>query len=506
MLMKNKVTWVVFFSLLAFQALHSQAPAPSPSHLSEQGLRNFSRGDDGRGGRGRGGGGAIDDVRQLFKTEVPPHDIDVILGRPTRDSVTLSILSYADREAFVEFGPESEPLSKKTSVFPLNAGVPAEIVLSGLKADTACSYRIHSRIRGGPWNPEPAHTFRTQRPPGEAFTFTLQADSHLDYNTEPALYLRCLSNALADRPDFHIDLGDTFMTDKHRFREFAAAQYVAQRYYFGQIAHSIPLFLVLGNHDGESGRWLDGTTNNMALWSNTQRKRYFPDPEPNGFYPGNTHKDPVGGLLQDYYAWQWGDALFIVLDPFWYTTRQRGGDDNWSRSLGREQYDWLKKTLEESGAKYRFVFIHHLVGGNGKDSRGGAEAAPFFEWGGRNPDGTQGFKDKRPGWPMPIHDLLVKNHVNVVFHGHDHLFVKQDLDGIVYQEVPQPGYPRYDNTRSAEEYGYRSGILLPSPGHLRVEVTPERAKVDYVRSVLPSRESGSLTNGAVSASYEIKPR
>ncbi len=50
---------------------------------------------------------------------------------------------------------------------------------------------------------------------------------------------------------------------------------------------------------------------------------------------------------------------------------------------------------------------------------------------------------------MPIHQLLAKHGVQIVFHGHDHLYVKEDLDGIVYHEVPQPGHPRYDNTRSA---------------------------------------------------------
>ena len=46
--------------------------------------------------------------------------------------------------------------------------------------------------------------------------------------------------------------------------------------------------------------------------------------------------------------------------------------------------------------------------------------------------------------------LLVANKVNIVFHGHDHLFVKQDLDGIVYQEVPQPSAARSDATNSAK--------------------------------------------------------
>ena len=37
---------------------------------------------------------------------------------------------------------------------------------------------------------------------------------------------------------------------------------------------------------------------------------------------------------------------------------------------------------------------------------------------------------------------------NIVFHGHDHLFVKEELDGIIYQDVPQPGHPS-GGTRSA---------------------------------------------------------
>ena len=81
------------------------------------------------------------------------------------------------------------------------------------------------------------------------------------------------------------------------------------------------------------------------------------------------------------------------------------------------------------------------MGGATPECRGGAEAAPFYEWGGKNADGTDGFEQNRPGWPAPIHQLLVQHRVTAVFHGHDHLYVKQDLDGIVYQEVPQPGTP-----------------------------------------------------------------
>jgi hypothetical protein len=106
-----------------------------------------------------------------------------------------------------------------------------------------------------------------------------------------------------------------------------------------------------------------------------------------------------------------------------------------------------------------------------------------MEWGGKNADGSEGFKQNRPGWEMPIHQLFVKTGVNIVFHGHDHLFVKEELDGIIYQEVPQPGHPS-GGTRSAEEYGY-TGVILGSSGHVRVTVSEKEAKVDYVRSIVP---------------------
>ena len=114
--------------------------------------------------------------------------------------------------------------------------------------------------------------------------------------------------------------------------------------------------------------------------------------------------------------------------------------------------------------------------GSRSQCRGGAEAAPFFEWGGRDSDGSDGFKRNRPGWPTPIHQLLVQNHVN-----------------IVYQEVPQPGDPR-GNTRSAAEYGYKSGTILGSSGHLRVVVSTSQATVDYIHTDRSTAHSYSIAS------------
>ena len=87
------------------------------------------------------------------------------------------------------------------------------------------------------------------------------------------------------------------------------------------------------------------------------------------------------GQLRDYYALTWGDALFVVIDPYWHSPQtvdnQFGADrdqksqrDLWNVTLGDAQYQWFKQTLETSTAKYKFVFTHHVLG----TGRGGIEA------------------------------------------------------------------------------------------------------------------------------------
>ena len=327
----------------------------------------------------------------------------------------------------------------------------------------------------------------------------------MDDNSNPEVYARTLANAVASRPDFHIDLGDTFMVDKYRpaFRD-AARQYLAQRYYFALLCKSAPLFMALGNHDGEAG-WLgSGAGDSMSAWALGMRKKYFPNPVPDSFYTGNRAAGKITGPLEDYYAWEWGDALFVVLDPFWYTSaRPNQTGSGWSWTLGADQYHWLKQTLERSRARFKFIFIYHLAGGATPEARGGSEAAKYFEWGGYDLSGNYAFKEKRPGWETPIHPLLVQNEVSIVFHGHDHLFAKQNLDGIVYQLVPQPGHRRYDNTRSEQAYGYLNGNILSAPGFMRVTVSADKVTADYIRTYLASDEREGRRNGQIAYSYSI---
>jgi hypothetical protein len=199
-------------------------------------------------------------VSSTFVTEIPEHAGSIVLGRPEKNAVTASLMLNRAAEAVLAWGTDAKALPATGRAVTLKAGEPQEIVLDGLKPDTRYFYELRDAADGKRLLPVSGPgTFHTARPAGSAFTFTVTADSHLDEHTTPAVYQQTLANALADAPDFHFDLGDTSMTEKHKDRGSALKQYLAQRYYLGALGQSAPLFLVLGNHDGEYVRVRCGT-------------------------------------------------------------------------------------------------------------------------------------------------------------------------------------------------------------------------------------------------------
>ena len=458
-----------------------------------------------RGAQEPMGRGGQPPAASTFFLDVPAHPYDIILARPTRNAITVSILAYQDMDGYLTYGTRSGNDDARTPARAFAKGQPVEIVLNGLRADTRYCYQFHARkAADAPYTASPEYTFHTQRAPGSAFTFTMTADAHLDEHTSPAVYCRTLDNIRAEAPDFHLDLGNLFMTDKHARREEAATQYLAQRYYLGQIGVSVPIMLALGVHDGESSKYVDGTPDCLAVWANLLRKQYFPNPLPGDFYTGNTESAAHCGLPEDYYAWEWGDALFVVLDPYRYSLRQRGDGEGWGWSLGQAQYQWLARTLAQSHAPYKFVFIHNLLCGD-QAARGGVEVAGFNEWGGKNADGTDGFAQHRPGWEMPVHALLVRNHVTAVFKAHDNFFARQELDGIVYQMIPQPSFAGDDRIRDLENYGYQRGTFLGNSGHVRVTVADKQVTVEYISTAQPNGATDDPKNGTATCTYAITP-
>lgn len=463
-----------------------------------------------------------------------------LLGRPTNHSITLNVVANSTIDAYVKYGVSSGTYIDSTSSVNQFANQPLEIIIDGLNANAKYYYRLmYSSDGGSSWIERDEHSFHTQRPPGSSFIFTIVSDSHLgQYGgqtaDELALYTQTLQNVAEDNPDLYLDLGDTFAMDPQPLgtgmtEAEADAAYLIQRPYLGQLCHSIPFLFAIGNHENEEGWNFDDIftppDQSLAIVGLEARKKYFPNPIPDDFYTGNEDPLPetIGGDTnrEDYFAWEWGDVLFVVLDPFHYSKtwpsegNTYGGEgqdgeaqgDRWDWTLGIQQYLWFKNVLETSNAKYKFVFSHHVTGGNSPYGRGGIIAAPYFEWGGKNADGTWGFDTERPaseGWDLPIHQMMVANGVSAYFHGHDHMYAYEELDGIVYLECPKPDDAGYD--WQPYSYGYNEGhypnaIQIQNSGHIRVTVSPDQVDVEYVRSYLP----GDGTNKEIAHSFTINP-
>jgi len=400
-------------------------------------------------------------------------DQSVITGRPTDHSVTINVLSPSNAVVCVEYD------SRKTPAQSLNAGIPVEFELTGLKPNTRYTYRVGTQ----------EGAFQTQRTPGTTFTFGVQGDSHPERPGkmfDAGLYAQTLRNAAKDALDFYFLMGDDFSIERLIERNTLSQTtvdrvYADQRQFLSVVG--APLFLVNGNHEQAARCNLDGTATNCAVFAGKARTKFFPLPAPDGFYTGDAEPVEHIGLLRDYYAWTWGDALFVVIDPYWHSpvavdnkagSRGHGKNNRQGGTLGDEQYRWLTKTLTESKARWKFVFSHHVNG----TGRGGIECASRGEWGAK------------------IHPLFVKTGVTIFFQGHDHLFTRQELDGVIYQSCPNPA----DSTYTAfNRDAYRSGDALPNSGHVRVTVAPTKVRVDYVRSFLP----GDGTNGVVAFTYTI---
>ena len=440
---------------------------------------------------------------------------NVLLGSPTNVSIMVSCLTASDAGGgYLSWGTTEQANDGFTSFKYTDAIGPSVFYISGLQADKDYYYQFIFLNQQGEWKSTPINKFHTARPPGAEFTFTIQADSHLDGNSDLATYQLTLANIRRSNSDFHIDLGDTFMTEKFATPltnfvskapdlESVHSRYRYERNNYGSLTSSVPLFLVNGNHDAELGWLLDGGTQNNAIWATLARQKYFLNPGPSNFYSTDTVTDIWTGQRSSWYAWTWGDALFVALDPYWNTLKSPTNDP-WTQTLGTKQYLWLSDTLKNSNAKYKFIFTHNIIGGLIGEMRGGIEAAPYFEWGGKNLDGTDVFSQKRPGWSMPLHQLFVKNAVTAVFHGHDHLYAKQDLDGIVYQEVPQPSAINFSNFNSiASSYGYKNGTILGSSGFIKVTVNSKSVQSQYIRTWLLKDETNQRKNGELADAWLI---
>ena len=376
-----------------------------------------------------------------------------IFGTPAAYSFVIAVSATVKVNVYVEYGYAKSSIAGKTATIAIAQGATSNFTISGLKANSQIFYRVKYALGTSKNFASLTQKIVTTSAAASNSVFAIQADPHMDENSSADVYRGTLKQIVAASPTFLMDLGDIFMVDKlaDKSEKNIRARFELMKGFYQELG-SIPLKICLGNHDGELGY--------SKFNTKSFRKEYFPE--------------QTGDLA--YYSFTGPDQLHVVLDPFTYTTKNPS-QAGWEWTLGKTQYDWLVTTLKNSQERHKFIYIHHLLVGD-QTSRGGVEIAKKNEWGGNNVDGTYGFDSNRPGWGKPIHQLLLDYKVGFVFKGHDHLYVKQELDGIIYQTLPQPSHP--GEKLDVNQYGYISGKGVGGSGYLKVSTAGSIAQVDFI--------------------------
>jgi len=240
----------------------------------------------------------------------------------------------------------------------------------------------------------------------------------------------------AEDPDFLIHLGDTTgIGSSYRFKALGLPEHPAtdqernliartlwlrMRKMYSALTPSLPMFIVLGNHDGEES-W-----NSLRTAAREWRLKFFPLPT-DRTYPEGGH--PQG----NYYAFTWGadedgrgGVEFIVLDctAFCGASEPRRLED-WT--LGREQLEWLGGVLKRREKHWILPCFHHVLGG----WPAGPEEHRSDVAYGRGPlflaDDYREYADPQSVEQVRITDLAAQAGVGAFLYGHDHIFHSRRL-------------------------------------------------------------------------------
>jgi hypothetical protein len=392
-----------------------------------------------------------------------------LIFSPTKRGFGLNVvLARGDPSQLALFVRKSGAVAWQANQLPtVPASDIAQWTIDTLESGQQYEYQV-STPGQVPTTPLYSGTATTQRELGATFTFALITDNHIE-PPEAAVIgdygLRTMPDVARDvgasKPDFLLNLGD--MLDFHSFGfnlpppdgSYTKHAYLSYRRLLGDTLGNAAHFPAIGNWEGEDGCF----TAEQVARSRDQRLLYMPAPEPDT-YPES------GSKAEDYYAFTWGDALFVVLNVMSYTTTRHllntnpGLPDDWT--LGADQMSWLQKTLEQATSKWRFLFIHHTVGGAG----GNPDDSAYGRGGGRA---------AYVGEQATVHALMQKYGVEIFFYGHDHVFADMVVDDIHYTLPGSAGAPW---KFPAYETGYTT--FWSDSGYGRVEVSPTAVDVQFV--------------------------
>ena len=331
----------------------------------------------------------------------------------------------------------------------------------------------------------------------------------------------CLASTIrqilaAESPDLIVILGDTngigagykwkglglrdpqFGLPASLYDDYAKLFWIRMRKMYSALTPHIPVYIALGNHDGEAG------SDVCRLPASKYRRKYWKMP---GAENGHSSEENYFSLV---WGGDWagaGGMQFLVLDSDGYNNPLRLPKTPEEWTLGAAQKAWFKQALAQE-SDWKFVFFHHVLGGwpFGTDER-------TFDYAyGRGPLFTA--EQYRPYVKNPeaveqveLTRLMQAAGVRANFYGHDHIHharkisrtaAGRDMFGICvgstkhsgeinWYEGPiwqsQDGYGSYGTYFGfADKTTGKPAAFWGPSGYTKLSVSRDGAGVDYIRS------------------------
>ena len=183
-----------------------------------------------------------------------------------------------------------------------------ELELSGLKPETNYFWKAVSKTSSGKTIESELYTFKTVVNDSTAYSFVLIGDPQQN-KKNPGAWSQVSKKVWEERPSFVVVAGDLvdWGPNKNEWKE----QFLDPGH---QLMSRVPLYTVLGNHEGDSDYYY----------------QYMANPEP-----------------EFWYTFTYGNSEFFMIDS------------NRDISQGSEQYNWLEQQLAKSKATWKIAIHHH---------------------------------------------------------------------------------------------------------------------------------------------------
>ncbi len=336
--------------------------------------------------------------RTLIVNHEPAATVSIIRG-PTVHMVTnhssrIMWKTDALTNATVEYGYSDSNLNMSLSNATLDNIHKVNLV--GLEVNTTYYYRVMSNGTSSA-----TYHFKTAPADGEPFKLIVLGDNRPSSDTAPAqpqVFSDIMDQVIAENPDIVIMTGDYVYSistsDSENWNAWSKFTNVSDR-----LGHYVPIYAVIGNHD-------------LTDWQGTPKPQYFLD----AFEMFNEPKL--------YSSFDFAGVHFTLLD-----SEQQG----YEGQIRGEQWSWLVNDLTAAGNRTKFVFAHR----------------PLYPL--KHIDSAM---DVNKTNRDELQQLFEDQNVTLFAAGHDHLFNRLTVNGVVHVITGGAGAPPYNNPWGGAYYHY----------------------------------------------------